>query len=82
MELFYVALGLLVLFILNGIRIAYQYERSVVFRLGKYTGIRGPGLFWIIPLIEWTQKVDMRTITAAVDQQEAITNRFARFTFN
>jgi regulator of protease activity HflC (stomatin/prohibitin superfamily) len=57
----------------SGLRIANQYERCVQFRLGKYQATRGPGLFWIIPLIEWTQKVDMRTITASVEQQEAIT---------
>src|SRR3984957_15329965 len=62
-----------VIFFLSGLRIAYQYQRSVIFRLGKFTGIRGPGLFWVIPLMEWTQSVDLRTITASVEQQEAIT---------
>jgi regulator of protease activity HflC (stomatin/prohibitin superfamily) len=61
-----------VIFVL-GIRIANQYERCVVFRLGKYVGVRGPGFFWVVPLIEWTQKTDLRTITASVEQQEAIT---------
>ena len=42
---------LVVLFILiSGIRVAREYERAVVFRLGRYTGLRGPGLFWLIPL--------------------------------
>ncbi len=57
----------------SGARIANQYERCVLFRLGKYQGTRGPGFFWIIPLVEWTQKVDLRTITASVEQQETIT---------
>ena len=35
---------------ISGIRIAREYERGVVFRLGRYTGLRGPGLFWLIPL--------------------------------
>jgi len=62
-----------IVFFLYGLRIANQYERFVVFRLGKYTTTKDPGLFWIIPFIEWTSKVDMRTITASVEQQEAIT---------
>jgi regulator of protease activity HflC (stomatin/prohibitin superfamily) len=64
---------LILLFIVAGIRIANQYQRAVVFRLGKYESTRGPGLYWLIPFIEWQQKLDLRTITAAVEQQETIT---------
>ena len=60
-------------FALGGCRIANQYQRAVVFRLGKLRGVSGPGLFWIIPFIEWRRNIDMRTITASVDQQETIT---------
>lgn len=56
-----------------GFRIANQYQRAVVFRLGRLRGIRGPGLYWIIPAVEWQRTVDIRTITASVDQQETIT---------
>jgi regulator of protease activity HflC (stomatin/prohibitin superfamily) len=63
----------LVIFALAGLRIANQYQRAVVFRLGKLRGLRGPGLYWIIPLIEWQTLVDLRTITTSVDQQETIT---------
>jgi regulator of protease activity HflC (stomatin/prohibitin superfamily) len=63
----------ILLFIVAGIRIANQYQRAVVFRLGKYESTRGPGLYWLIPFIEWQQKLDLRTITAAVEQQETIT---------
>ena len=62
-----------VVFVVSGFRIANQYQRAVVFRLGKLLGIRGPGLYWIIPAIEWQRTVDIRTITASVDQQETIT---------
>ena len=62
-----------VVFIVVGFRIANQYQRAVVFRLGKLLGLRGPGLYWIIPGIEWQQTVDLRTITASVDKQETIT---------
>jgi len=62
-----------VLFFLSGIRIAQQYDRGVVFRLGWFVGIRGPGLYYLIPLIEWQRKIDTRTVTVAVEQQETIT---------
>jgi regulator of protease activity HflC (stomatin/prohibitin superfamily) len=63
----------LVLFGLAGLRVANQYERAVVFRLGRYRSIRGPGLYWIIPALEWQSTVDLRINTAAVEQQETIT---------
>ena len=55
------------------IRIAQEYERGVVFRLGRFTGVRGPGLFMIIPFIERSVKVDLRVVTMDVPSQEAIT---------
>ena len=59
---------------LSGFRVAQQYERALVFRFGRYRGLRGPGLFWIVPLgIEKSVKVDMRVFTDGVEQQEAIT---------
>src|ERR1700753_2460370 len=68
-------IGLAVVFILlTGFRVAQQYERALVFRFGRYTGLRGPGLFWIIPLgVERATKVDMRVFTDGVEQQEAMT---------
>jgi regulator of protease activity HflC (stomatin/prohibitin superfamily) len=62
-----------VLFLLSGIRIAQQYQRGVVFRLGWFVGVKGPGLYYLIPLIEWQRKIDIRTVTVAVEQQETIT---------
>src|SRR5207247_8608501 len=58
---------------LSGIRIAQEYQRAVVFRLGRYHSVRGPGLYYNIPLIEWQRKVDMRTMTVNVEPQESIT---------
>ena len=63
----------LVVFLLSGIRIAQQYQRGVVFRLGWFSGVRGPGLYYLIPLIEWQRLIDIRTVTVAVEQQESIT---------
>lgn len=68
-----IVLVAIVVFILFGFRIAQEYERSVIFRLGRYQALRGPGLYWIIPLIETQSKVDLRTVTAEVEQQETIT---------
>ncbi len=58
---------------LIGIRIAQEYERGVVFRLGRYRATMGPGLYWIIPLIESQTKVDLRTFTVDIEPQDAIT---------
>ena len=55
------------------IRIANEYERGVVFRLGRLAGTRGPGLYLLFPFIEWQTMVDLRIVTAAVEKQESIT---------
>jgi regulator of protease activity HflC (stomatin/prohibitin superfamily) len=67
-------IGLVVLILLSGLRIAREYERGVVFRLGRYLGLRGPGLYWLIPLgIDRSVKIDLRTRTVSAEQQETIT---------
>jgi regulator of protease activity HflC (stomatin/prohibitin superfamily) len=68
----YIVLSIVV-FLLLGLRIAQEYERAIVFRLGRFTGTRGPGLYWIIPLIERQQTIDIRTKTVDLEQQETIT---------
>jgi regulator of protease activity HflC (stomatin/prohibitin superfamily) len=69
-----IVIGVVVFLVLTGLRIAQEYERGVIFRLGRYAGIRGPGLYWIIPLgIERTVTVDIRVRTIAAEQQETIT---------
>ena len=70
-----IALGYILLIPLApfAVRIVQEYERGVVFRLGRLQGARGPGLFIIIPLIERMVKVDLRTVTMDVPSQEAIT---------
>jgi len=60
--------------LLSGLRIAQEFERGVLFRLGRYIRLRGPGLYWIIPLgIERVVTVDIRTRTVSAEQQETIT---------
>ena len=64
----------IVFVLLTGIRIAQEYERGVVFRLGRFVGPRGPGLYWLIPLgIERRVSIDIRTRTVSAEQQETIT---------
>jgi regulator of protease activity HflC (stomatin/prohibitin superfamily) len=65
--------GVVVLWFLSGLRIAQEYERAVIFRLGRCVGTRGPGLYWLIPLIERGLVVDIRTMTVDVERQETIT---------
>ena len=62
-----------ILLLLSGLRVAQEYERAIVFRLGRFSGTRGPGLYWLIPLIERQQRVDIRTKTVDLEQQETIT---------
>lgn len=66
-------IGIVIVFILLGIRISQEYQRAIVFRLGRFQGIKGPGIYWIIPIIERQQKVDIRTKTVDLEQQETIT---------
>lgn len=63
----------LIIFISKGIRMLYQYERGVVFTLGKFSHIKEPGLNWIIPVLQTMRRVDMRIKTADVPKQEVIT---------
>ncbi|NQT31790.1 MAG: slipin family protein [Deltaproteobacteria bacterium] len=55
------------------IKIVKEYERGVVFRLGRLVGAKGPGLFFIIPFIDSMQRVDLRVVTMDVPSQEVIT---------
>ncbi len=62
-----------VFLILPGFRVVQQYEKGVVFLLGKITGIKEPGLTWIIPYISWMRQIDLRTITLPIPPQKIIT---------
>jgi regulator of protease activity HflC (stomatin/prohibitin superfamily) len=68
-----VILGVIVAILLSGFRIAQEYQRSIIFRLGRFQSIKGPGLYWIIPLVDAQQRVDIRTKTVDLEQQETIT---------
>jgi regulator of protease activity HflC (stomatin/prohibitin superfamily) len=72
-----IVLGLIILLILvvapASVRIVQEYERGVIFRLGRLVGARGPGLFFMIPYVERMVKVDLRMLTIDVPPQECIT---------
>jgi regulator of protease activity HflC (stomatin/prohibitin superfamily) len=68
-----IIIGVIFVLGLSGFRIAQEFERALVFRLGRFRGLRGPGLFWIIPLFERSQIVDIRTRTVDLERQETIT---------
>jgi len=64
---------LAVVYGLSGLRVAQEYQRAVVFRLGRYHSIRGPGIYYNWTFFEWQRLVDMRTVTVDVEPQETIT---------
>ena len=70
----YFLIAVVVIILLSAaLKIVQEYERGGVFRLGRWVGLRGPGLVLIIPFIERIRKVDLRVITMDVPQQECIT---------
>ena len=72
MALFIIAFIALIL-IAMGVRIAQEYQRAIVFRLGRYHKTKGPGIYLIIPFIDRQVTVDIRTNTVDLEQQETIT---------
>ena len=70
----WIVIGFIVLILVStAIKIVPEYERGVLFRLGRLVGQRGPGLFLIIPFVDRLVKVDLRVITMDVPSQEVIT---------
>ncbi len=72
MNLFFVLFILIILFLLS-VRVVQEYDRGVIFFLGKYKAVRGPGLILLLPLLERMQKVTLRTITMEIPSQKIIT---------
>src|SRR3990167_4245264 len=72
-----IAIGVIVLVALlilpMSVKVVPEYERGVLFRLGRLVGQRGPGLFLIIPFVDRMVKVDLRVVTMDVPSQEVIT---------
>lgn len=65
--------GVALVIALSGFRVAQEYQRAIVFRLGRFHSVRGPGVYYLLPLIEWQRTTDMRTVTVDVEPQETIT---------
>lgn len=68
-----IVVALVALFLASAIKIVREYERGVIFRLGRLVGTKGPGLFFIIPIVDKMVMVGLRTITLDVPPQEVIT---------
>jgi regulator of protease activity HflC (stomatin/prohibitin superfamily) len=68
-----IALIFLVIILISAVKVVQEYERGVIFRLGRLQGAKGPGIFFIIPLVDRMQKVDLRVVTLDIPTQEAIT---------
>jgi len=66
-------IGIVILYVLGSIRILRQYERGVVFTLGKFTGVREPGLTFIFVPIQSMERVSLRTVTMQIPSQKIIT---------
>jgi regulator of protease activity HflC (stomatin/prohibitin superfamily) len=74
---FLASFGILIIILLilmsSAVKIVQEYERGVIFRLGRLVGAKGPGLFFIIPIVDRMMKVDLRVVNLDVPSQEAIT---------
>ena len=68
-----IALAFVAIIIASAIRILLEYERGVVFRPGRFSGVKGPGLKFIIPIIDQLKKINMRTVAMDVPPQDIIT---------
>ncbi len=71
--LIFVLIFFAIIVIANSVKILREYERGVVFRLGRMVGVRGPGLIWLWPFIERMVKVSLRTVVMDVPPQDIIT---------
>jgi regulator of protease activity HflC (stomatin/prohibitin superfamily) len=69
----YTVLIIVVILIISGVKILREYERAVIFRLGRMVDPRGPGITYVIPLIEKMMRVDLRTVTMDIPPQDVIT---------
>jgi regulator of protease activity HflC (stomatin/prohibitin superfamily) len=70
---FIVIIAMVLMFLTAAIKIMNEYERAVIFRLGRIRDVKGPGLIIIIPVVDKVVKIDMRTITMDVPPQDVIT---------
>ena len=71
------AIGIIIVFgvliLLSGLKVLNEYERAVVFRLGRLTPFRGPGVIFVIPILERAVRIDLRVVTLDIAPQDVIT---------
>ena len=68
----YSIIGILILFLFSFIKVLREYERAVVFTLGRFSKVKGPGLFIIVPFIQQMVRVTLRTIVLDIPSQDVI----------
>lgn len=73
MEATLILIGIFLFLLLSSIKVIPEYERAVIFRLGRLIGFKGPGIFLLIPFIDKMVKVSLRTITMDIEPQDIIT---------
>lgn len=69
----FILIFFVVIILPNSLKLCREYERGVIFRLGRFSGIRGPGLFLIIPIVDKMTKIDIRIVTLDIPSQQVIT---------
>ena len=74
MDLWILIVIIVLIVLASSVKIVQEYERGVIFRIGRLVGARGPGLFFVIPILETMRKVDLRTVALDIPPQEVITN--------
>lgn len=77
-----ILLAIAILWLIASVKVAKEYERAVVFRLGRYAGVRGPGLYLLPQALESQVTIDLRTQTVDVERQETITKDSVTITVN
>jgi len=73
MPLVILAVCIVIAIVLAGLRMDREYQRGVIFRLGRFKHVKGPGLYWVIPAIDQKVRVDIRTATVDIESQETVT---------
>jgi regulator of protease activity HflC (stomatin/prohibitin superfamily) len=82
MEILLISLGVVATYVLSSLRVLNQYERGVVFFLGKYTGTKGPGLIFVPTILSRMKRVSMRVVALDIPPQEVITRDNISVTVN
>ena len=69
----FILIFFVVIILPNSLKLCREYERGVIFRLGRFAGIKGPGLFLIVPIVDRMTKIDIRIVTLDIPSQQVIT---------